>query len=296
MAKVGFIGLRIMGRPMSKNLIKGGCDLMVTDLNKAAVDEIVAAGATAGTYEEIAENCEVIFISLPNGAIVNSVLFGEGGVAQYVKAGTVICDTSSVTPTESKNCAAKLAEKGAGFIDCPVSGGEPKAIDGTLAFMCGGTQEAYDKAEPYIMKMASSSLLVGPSGSGSVTKLTNQAIVNLTIAAVGEAFVLAAKAGADPEKVYQAIRGGLAGSTVLDAKVPMILDRNFVPGGKISINHKDIKNVLATAHDIDVPMPLTAQLFEIQQALKVSGHFEDDHGGYVQYFEQLADCQVKRVK
>ena len=296
MAKVGFIGLGIMGRPMSKNLIKGGCDLMVTDLNKAAVDEIVAAGATAGTYEEIAENCEVIFISLPNGAIVNSVLFGEGGVAQYVKAGTVICDTSSVTPTESKNCAAKLAEKGAGFIDCPVSGGEPKAIDGTLAFMCGGTQEAYDKAEPYIMKMASSSLLVGPSGSGSVTKLTNQAIVNLTIAAVGEAFVLAAKAGADPEKVYQAIRGGLAGSTVLDAKVPMILDRNFVPGGKISINHKDIKNVLATAHDIDVPMPLTAQLFEIQQALKVSGHFEDDHGGYVQYFEQLADCQVKRVK
>ncbi len=296
MAKVGFIGLGIMGRPMSKNLIKGGCDLMVTDLNKAAVDDVVAAGATAGTYEEIAENCEVIFISLPNGAIVNSVLFGEGGVAQYVKAGTVICDTSSVTPTESKNNAAKLAEKGVGFIDCPVSGGEPKAIDGTLAFMCGGTQEAYDKAYPYIMKMASSSLLVGPSGSGSVTKLTNQAIVNLTIAAVGEAFVLAAKAGADPEKVYQAIRGGLAGSTVLDAKVPMILDRNFVPGGKISINHKDIKNVLATAHDIDVPMPLTAQLFEIQQALKVSGHFEDDHGGYVQYFEQLANCQVKRVK
>ena len=296
MAKVGFIGLGIMGRPMSKNLIKGGCDLMVTDLNKAAVDDVVAAGATAGTYQEIAENCEIIFISLPNGAIVNSVLFGEGGVAQYVKAGTVICDTSSVTPTESKNNAAKLAEKGVGFIDCPVSGGEPKAIDGTLAFMCGGTQEAYDKAEPYIMKMASSSLLVGPSGSGSVTKLTNQAIVNLTIAAVGEAFVLAAKAGADPEKVYQAIRGGLAGSTVLDAKVPMILDRNFVPGGKISINHKDIKNVLATAHDIDVPMPLTAQLFEIQQALKVSGHFEDDHGGYVQYFEQLANCQVKRVK
>jgi 2-hydroxy-3-oxopropionate reductase len=296
MAKVGFIGLGIMGRPMSKNLIKGGCDLMVTDLNKAAVDDVVAAGATAGTYEEIAENCEVIFISLPNGAIVNSVLFGEGGVAQYVKAGTVICDTSSVTPTESKNCAAKLAEKGVGFIDCPVSGGEPKAIDGTLAFMCGGTQEAYDKAYPYIMKMGASSLLVGPSGSGSVTKLTNQAIVNLTIAAVGEAFVLAAKAGADPEKVYQAIRGGLAGSTVLDAKVPMILDRNFVPGGKISINHKDIKNVLATAHDIDVPMPLTAQLFEIQQALKVSGHFEDDHGGYVQYFEQLANCQVKRVK
>jgi 2-hydroxy-3-oxopropionate reductase len=296
MAKVGFIGLGIMGKPMSKNLIKNGCDLMVADLVQAAVDDVVAAGATAATNAEIAANCDFIFISLPNGSIVKSVLFGENGVAENAKPGTVICDTSSVTPTESKYCAEKLAEKGVGFIDAPVSGGEPKAIDGTLAFMCGGKQEDYDKIYPYIMKMGASALLVGPSGSGSVTKLTNQAIVNITIAAVGEAFVLAAKAGADPEKVYQAIRGGLAGSTVLDAKVPMILDRNFVPGGKISINHKDIKNVLATAHDIDVPMPLTAQLFEIQQALKVSGHFNDDHGGYVQYFEQLADCKVERVK
>jgi len=296
MAKVGFIGLGIMGKPMSKNLIKKGCDLMVADLVQAAVDDVVAAGATASTNAEIAANCDFIFISLPNGSIVKSVLFGENGVAENAKPGTVICDTSSVTPTESKYCAEKLAEKGVGFIDAPVSGGEPKAIDGTLAFMCGGKQEDYDKIYPYIMKMGASALLVGPSGSGSVTKLTNQAIVNITIAAVGEAFVLAAKAGADPEKVYQAIRGGLAGSTVLDAKVPMILDRNFVPGGKISINHKDIKNVLATAHDIDVPMPLTAQLFEIQQALKVSGHFNDDHGGYVQYFEQLADCKVERVK
>ena len=142
--------------------------------------------------------------------------------------------------------------------------------------------------------MGSSALLVGPSGSGSVTKLANQVIVNLTIATVSEAFVLAVKAGADPEKVYQAIRGGLAGSTVLDSKIPMILDRNFVPGGKISINHKDIKNVLATAHEVDVPVPLSAQLFEIMQALKVGGHMNDDHGGIVQYFEQLADIEVKR--
>lgn len=296
MAKIGFIGLGIMGKPMAKNLIKNGCDLMVADLVKDAVDNVVAAGATASTNAEIAANCDVIFISLPNGSIVKSVLFAQGGVADNAKPGTVIVDTSSVTPTESKYCAEKLAEKGVGFVDAPVSGGEPKAIDGTLAFMCGGKQEDYDKAYPYIMKMAASSLLVGPSGSGSVTKLANQSIVNLTIAAVGEAFVLAAKAGADPEKVFEAIRGGLAGSAVLEAKIPMILDRNFVPGGKISINHKDIKNVLATAHDIDVPMPFTALLFEVQQALKVSGHFNDDHGGYVQFFEQLADCKVERVK
>lgn len=296
MAKIGFIGLGIMGKPMAKNLIKNGCDLMVADLVKDAVDNVVAAGATASTNAEIAANCDVIFISLPNGSIVKSVLFAQGGVADNAKPGTVIVDTSSVTPTESKYCAEKLAEKGVGFVDAPVSGGEPKAIDGTLAFMCGGKQEDYDKAYPYIMKMAASSILVGPSGSGSVTKLANQSIVNLTIAAVGEAFVLAAKAGADPEKVFEAIRGGLAGSAVLEAKIPMILDRNFVPGGKISINHKDIKNVLATAHDIDVPMPFTALLFEVQQALKVSGHFNDDHGGYVQFFEQLADCKVERVK
>lgn len=143
--------------------------------------------------------------------------------------------------------------------------------------------------------MGASALLIGKSGSGSVTKLTNQVIVNLTIVAVSEAFVLCSKAGADPEKVYQAIRGGLAGSVILDAKVPMMIERNFKPGGKISINHKDIKNVMATAHSIDVPMPLTSQLFEIMQYLKVTGHFDEDHAGIVQYFEKLAGVEVKKV-
>ncbi len=135
--------------------------------------------------------------------------------------------------------------------------------------------------------------MIGSSGSGSITKLANQIIVNLNICAVSEALVLATKAGADPIKVYQAIKGGLAGSAVLDAKAPMICARNFVPGGKISINHKDIKNVLDTAHSLDVPVPFTAQLFEIQQALKAHGHMNDDHAGYVQYFEELAGVIVK---
>jgi 2-hydroxy-3-oxopropionate reductase len=162
--------------------------------------------------------------------------------------------------------------------------------------MCGGDQEDFDALKEYFDIMGSSALLIGGSGSGSVTKLANQVIVNNTIAIVSEAFVLATKAGADPEKVYKAIRGGLAGSAVLDAKIPMIVERNFKPGGKISINHKDIKNVLATAHDIDVPVPYSAQLFEIMQALKVGGHMNDDHGGIVQYFEQLADVEVRKVE
>ena len=293
--KAGFIGLGIMGRPMAKNLLKGGVELVVSDLNEAAVKELVSEGAVEGTYKEIGESCDVVFTILPNGAIVQSVLFGEGGVAGYMKKESVICDMSSVTPVESKTCYTKLQEMGIGFVDAPVSGGEPKAIDGTLAFMTGGDEKDFGKLEPYFDIMGASALLVGGSGSGSVTKLANQIIVNNTIAVVSEAFVLAAKAGADPVKVYEAIRGGLAGSAVLDAKIPMIVERNFVPGGKISINHKDIKNVVNTAQEIDVPIPYTAQLFEILQSLKVGGHMDEDHGGIVQYFEHLAGVEVKKV-
>lgn len=291
---VGFIGLGIMGKPMAKNLVKGGCSLLVNDLNGEAVKELTDMGAQAATLKEIGEKCSVIFTILPNGGIVQSVLFGADGVAEGIREGSVVVDMSSVTPTESKVCAEKLAPLGVDFLDAPVSGGEPKAIDGTLAFMVGGKQEAFDKMTPYFDIMGASALLVGETGSGSVTKLANQVIVNLNIAAVSEALVLATKAGADPELVYKAIRGGLAGSTVLDAKAPLMIDRNFVPGGKISINLKDIKNVMATAHDIDVPLPMSSQLLEIMQALKVDGHLEDDHGGIVQYFEKLAGVEVKR--
>lgn len=296
MRKVGFIGLGIMGCPMAKNLVKAKIPLMVSDLYAAAVDALVSAGAEAGTYEEIGEACDIIITILPNGAIVQDVLFGLHGVAGKLQAGAVVCDMSSVTPTESKTCYDKLKEQDVGFVDAPVSGGEPGAVAGTLAIMCGGDQRDFDTMMPLFEIMGSSALLIGGSGSGSVTKLANQVIVNLNIAAVSEALVLATKAGADPMKVYKAIRGGLAGSAVLDAKAPMMCSRNFKPGGKISINHKDIKNVLATAHAIDVPMPFTAQLFEVQQALKVGGHMDDDHSGYVQYFEQLADVEVKSLE
>ena len=292
--KAGFIGLGIMGKPMAKNLLKAGCELYVNDLNKDAVAELVAGGAKEGDYETIGKECDIVLMILPNGAIVQDVLFGENGLAGYLKPGTVVCDMSSVTPTESCTCAEKLAAMQIGFVDSPVSGGEPKAIDGTLAFMAGGEEKDFDALKPYFTIMGSSALLVGAPGSGRVTKLANQVIVNNTIAVVSEAFVLAVKAGADPVKVYEAIRGGLAGSAVLDAKLPMMVERNFKPGGKISINHKDIKNVINTAHELDVPVPYSAQLFEILQSLKVHGHMEDDHSGIVQYFEGLADVVVKK--
>lgn len=293
MEKVGFIGLGIMGKPMAHNLLKAGVDLMVCDLNQDAVNELVAAGAKEGSYSEIGAVCDVIMTILPSGPVVQTVLFGENGVARTIRKGSLVCDLSSVTQNESRYCYDRLKEMGVGFVDAPVSGGEPGAIAGTLAIMCGGDEADYNRLVPYFEILGSSSLLIGPSGSGSVTKLANQIIVNLNICAVSEALVLATKAGVDPMKVYKAIRGGLAGSTVLDAKAPLMCARNFVPGGKISINHKDIKNVLATAHDLDVPVPFTAQLFEVQQTLKAHGHFNDDHGGYVQYFEALAGIEVK---
>ena len=294
MSKVGFVGLGIMGRPMAKNLLKAGVELLVSDLNKEAVADVVAAGAREASYAEIGEQCDRIILMVPSGAISKSILFDEGGIASTVKAGTVICDMSSVTPVESQECYEGLKAKGVGFVDAPVSGGEPGAIAGTLAIMAGGDQKDFDAFGKYFDILGSSALLIGGPGRGSVTKLANQVIVNNTIAVVSEAFVLATKAGADPEKVYKAIRGGLAGSAVLDAKIPMIVERNFKPGGPIRINHKDIKNVVNTAHSIDVPIPYTAQLYEILQSLKIHGHMDDDHGGIVQYFEALADVQVKK--
>ena len=290
---VGFIGLGIMGKPMAKHLLSALGELAVYDLQESPVKELTDLGAVYRTPAEMAQECESIHCILPTGAIVQEVLFAEGGVLEHACALKTVCDHSSVTPEESRTCAEKLAQKGIGFIDCPVSGGEPKAIDGTLAFMAGGSQADFDALKPHFEAMGSSAVLVGGVGSGSIAKLVNQVIVNLNIAAVSEAFVLCEKAGADPQKVYDAIRGGLAGSTVLDAKIPKILAGDFAPGGTIKVNRKDINNVLSTAHACECPMPLSSQLFEIMQYLSAHGHLMDDHAGIVQYFEELADVKVR---
>lgn len=293
MKHIGFIGLGIMGKPMAANLLSAGVSLFVYDVNPQTVQTLVCGGAKPASPQEMGSLCDIVFLSLPNGAISQQVLFQEDGLASSAKPGCLIIDTSSVTPVQSQECAQRLKEKQLRFMDCPVSGGEPGAKAGTLAFMAGGCEEDFQEAMPYFDIMGSSAILVGDTGSGSVTKLANQIIVNTTIAAVSEALVLATKAGADPEKVYQAIRSGLAGSAVLDAKAPMMYNRNFQPGGKISINRKDIRNVIDTAHELNVPVPLSSQLFEIFQVLNVAGHMDDDHSGIVQYFEQLAKVTVR---
>ena len=290
--KAGFIGLGVMGKPMAKNIVKTGLSLAVNDIQSDAVTELKKAGAVFKTLPEIGKDCEIIFTCLPKGEIVKAVLFGENGICSTIKKGAIVVDHSSITPGEAKDCAKRLEKLDVKFLDAPISGGEPKAITGELAIMAGGDRETFDKVKPYFEATGSTAILTGKVGSGSVTKLVNQIIVNLNIAAVSEAFVFAEKAGVDPSIVYQAIRHGLAGSTVLDAKAPLMTSRSFTPGGKISINHKDIKNVLSSAHEIDAPVPFTAQLFEIMQSLKVMGCFDEDHGAIVKYFEKLANVEV----
>jgi len=293
--KIGFIGLGIMGKPMSKNLLKAGYELIVVDRNQAAVDEVVAAGAkSAANAKEVAQQVDVIITMLPNSPHVKEVVLGENGILEGAEKGTIFIDMSSIAPLVSRELAAKLAEKGVEMLDAPVSGGEPKAIDGTMSVMVGGKQEVFDKTYPVMKAMAGSVVRTGEIGAGNVTKLANQVIVALNIAAVSEALVLASKAGVEPDLVYQAIRGGLAGSTVLDAKAPLMMDRKFDPGFRINLHIKDLANVLETSHDMGVPLPLTAAVMEMMQALKVDGMGDGDHGSLVRYYEKMAKVEVKR--
>ena len=294
MQKIGFIGLGIMGKPMAKNLLKAGYKLVVYDINKQPVKELVEAGAEEGlSSKDVAERTDIIITMLPNSPHVKEVILGENGVLEGARQGQIIVDMSSIAPLVSMEVAAKAKEKGVEMLDAPVSGGEPKAIDGTLSIMVGGSQEVFDKVKDILLCMGSSAVLGGDIGSGNITKLANQIIVALNIAAMSEAFVLATKAGVDPERVYQAIRGGLAGSTVLDAKAPMVMERNFKPGFRIELHIKDLMNALETAHEIGVPTFLTSQVMEIMQALKVDGKEKNDHCGIIQFYEKLAGVEVK---
>lgn len=293
--KIGFIGLGIMGKPMAKNLIKAGYQLVVCDLVQSAVDELVALGAEAAVNgKEVASKCNVIITMLPNSPHVKTVVLGEGGVIEGAKAGSVVIDMSSIAPLASREIYAELEKKGIDMLDAPVSGGEPKAIDGTLSVMVGGKKEVFDKYYDVMKAMAASVVYVGEIGAGNTAKLCNQIVVALNIAAVSEAFLLAKKAGVDPELVYQAIRGGLAGSTVMDAKVPMMLDRNFKPGFKIDLHIKDLNNVFETSHSVGVPLPLTSQVMEIMQAIKQDGCGVEDHSSIVKYYEKIANAILER--
>lgn len=231
---------------------------------------------------------------LPNSPHVKTVALGENGIIEGAVEGLIFIDMSSIAPLASKEIGEKLALKGVKMLDAPVSGGEPKAIDGTIAVMVGGEKEIFDKMYPVLDAMAGSVVYVGDLGAGNTAKLCNQAIVAINIAAVSEALLLAKKAGASPELVYQAIRGGLAGSAVLDAKAPMIMDRNFKPGFRIDLHIKDLNNVLETSKGVGASLPLTAQLMEMMQAVKLDGFGVEDHAGIVKYYEKMGNTKITR--
>jgi 2-hydroxy-3-oxopropionate reductase len=293
--KIGFIGLGIMGKPMAKNLLKAGYSLVVSDLNKAAVDEVVAAGAqVANSTADLTGQCQVILTMLPNSPQVRQVALGVGGLIESIKPGTVFIDMSSINPIASREISEALSAKGVEMLDAPVSGGEPKAIDGTLAFMVGGKPEVFEQHKDLLGKMGASVVYCGTIGAGNVTKLCNQIIVAVNIAAVSEALMLGQKAGVSPNLIYQAIRGGLAGSTVLDAKAPMMMDRNFKPGFKIDLHIKDLNNVLDTAKSLDSPTFMSSMVMEMMKSLHASGDGQSDHSAVAKFYEKVAGCEICR--
>ncbi len=293
--KIGFIGLGIMGKPMSKNLLKAGYELVVYNRSQQSVDELVSFGAAkASSPAEVASQVSVVITMLPNSPQVREVCLETGGIIEGAAPGTLVIDMSSIDPVESKSIGAALSQKGIGLMDAPVSGGEPKAIDGTLSVMVGGKREHFERCREILLHMAASVVYVGDLGSGNVAKLANQVIVAINIAAVSEALTLAVKNGADPELVFEAIRGGLAGSAVLDAKAPMMKHHNFKPGFRIAIHINDLKNAINAAHETSTSLPITSQVMEMLQALKHDGCMMEDHSALVKYYEKISQVSVKR--
>lgn len=292
--KIGFIGLGIMGKPMSKNLLKAGYDLVVNDHKQNVMDELKAMGAkVAKNACEVANCSDLVITMVPNSPQVRDVCLGENGISTSGKKGLVVIDMSSIDPVQSKEIGAELNKYGIELLDAPVSGGEPKAIDGTLSVMVGGKKELFEKYKEVLNHMASSVVYCGDLGSGNVAKLANQVIVAINIAAVSEALTLAKKLGANPKTVYEAIRGGLAGSTVLDAKAPMMLTHNFKPGFRIDLHIKDLTNALNASHSANAYLPLTGQLMEVMQTLKNEGYGSEDHSAILRYYERNTNVNLE---
>jgi 2-hydroxy-3-oxopropionate reductase len=295
MTRIGFIGLGIMGKPMAKNLLKAGHSLVVYDIMPAGADEVAAAGAAKGSSpKDVAGQTEIVITMVPDGPEVEQAVLGSNGVLEGAKKGTIVVDMSSISPMVAQKVGAKCEAQGIDLLDAPVSGGEPKAIDGTLAIMVGGKQEIFDKVEPILKTMGSTVVLTGKVGAGNVTKLANQIMVACNIAAMGEALVLATKAGLDPEVVFNAVKAGLAGSTVLNVKAPMVYSRNFKPGFRVRLHQKDLRNALLAAESLKVSLPLTSAVQNILVSLMNNGKGDLDHSAIVQFIEEMAAVEVKK--
>ena len=293
--QIGFVGLGIMGRPMVRNLMKAGYSVTVYDIVSDAVEELASEGATPATSsDEVASKTDTIITMLPDSADSERAILGEGGVLAGAKKGSIIIDMSSIAPSMSQKIFQECSKEGVEMMDAPVSGGEPGAINATLAIMVGGKQEIFDQCYDLLSVMGSNVVLTGDIGAGNITKLANQIIVAANIEALSEAMVLAEKAGVDPERVFNAIRGGLAGSTVMEAKAPMMLDRNFRAGFRIRLHQKDLRNVLQTAQELNVPLPVTALLQQMLGSLVNDGEQDLDHSAILHFLEKLSHVEVKK--
>lgn len=286
--KIAFIGLGIMGKPMALNLLKAGHELRVYDRNEATLAEMASAGATiCGSSSETVEGVELVITMLPNSPHVKSVMLEDDKLAEKMPKTATFIDCSSINPIASREIAAELEKLGINMLDAPVSGGQPKAVDGTLAFMVGGKQEVFDKFKDVLSAMGSSVVLCGNVGAGNVTKLCNQTIVAVNIAALAEAMQMGQMCGVEPQKIFEAIRGGLAGSTVMNAKAPMMMDQNFQPGFRIDLHIKDLNNVVDAAKAVDAPIPLTQSVLEMMKVLHLQGDGSCDHSALLKYYQKL---------
>ena len=290
---VGFVGLGIMGKPMVRNLRNAGYSLTVYDVVGSAMEELVTEGAIgASSAREAAEVSSVTITMVPDSPQSEAAILGPDGVLEGASAGNGIIDMSSIAPGTSQKIGAACDAAGVDFLDAPVSGGEPKAIDGTLAIMVGGHQSVYDKYRGLLEVMGGSVVLCGGYGAGNTTKLANQIIVAINIEAVSEALVLARKAGLDPSVVYEAIKGGLAGSTVLDAKGSMMIEGNFTPGFRVKLHQKDLNNALITGKELGVPLPVTALVQQMIGSLMNEGKGDNDHAAIANFIEDMAGTTI----
>lgn len=293
MERIGFIGLGVMGRPMASNLVRAGLDVVVHSRSPAPVDELVAAGASsADTPSEAAAGADVLITMLPDTPDVELVLFGERGVVEGIRAGSLVVDMSTIDPTAARRFAAHLAEYHVEMLDAPVSGGERGAIDGTLSVMVGGPAAAFERALPILRVLGQNVTHVGGAGAGQVAKACNQLIVAATIQAVGEALVLAAKAGVDPAVVREALLGGFAGSKILEAHGRRMLEGDFTPGFRAVLHRKDARIITRVAEELGSPVPSFAVVAAALEALVEAGDGDLDHAALVTLLEEAARMRL----
>jgi 2-hydroxy-3-oxopropionate reductase len=290
---IGFIGLGIMGKPMARNLLKAGYSLVIHNRSRAAADELSKEGAEVSmSAQEVASRSEVVITMLPDSPDVDLVYAGEKGIFAGLKSGTLLIDMSSISPVVARKLAADAERRGSDMLDAPVSGGEAGAVSATLSIMIGGKTTAVERAMPLFQTLGKNIVHVGDAGAGQVTKAANQMVVGTTIAIVGEALVLAAKAGVDPAKVRQALLGGFAQSKILEAHGQKMLDRNFKPGFRIRLHEKDLKIALATGSEYGVPLMVTGVVGQMMTAMKGMGNGDLDHSGLVKFVEGLANTEI----